>query len=115
MLAAAALILATALTIRALGDGPFAQHSGTALYASLIYCLVLFVWPRLTPAKAGGIAITFCWLIETFQLTGVPAVLAEGSLLARLVLGSRFDWLDLAVYPAGVLPLIAVHALIRRW
>jgi uncharacterized protein DUF2809 len=114
MLAAAALTLGTGLAVRALTVGAFAQHAGTALYACLVYCAVLFARPHLTPAKAGAAAVAFCWLVEAFQLTGVPAALSEHSLLARLVLGSQFDWLDLAVYPAGVLPPVAAHALIRR-
>ncbi|MFD0592986.1 hypothetical protein ACFQZ4_10890 [Catellatospora coxensis] len=36
-LAAAVAVLAIALLIRALAGGPLEQHSGTALYASMIY------------------------------------------------------------------------------
>jgi hypothetical protein len=114
MLAAAALILATGLAIRALSDGALAQHCGTVLYASMVYCGVLFVRPAMTPGKAAGIALGFCWAVEVFQLTGMPAVLSEGSLLARLVLGAHFDWVDMAFYPAGVLAPAVAHALTRR-
>ncbi|MFU8874548.1 DUF2809 domain-containing protein [Micromonospora sp. SL4-19] len=113
MLVAAGLFLAVALTIRALSDGRLEQYSGTALYASMVYAGVLFLWPRLRPVPTGAAAIAFCWAMECFQLTGVPAVLSARSLLARLVLGVQFDPVDLLWYPVGVVPLVALHHLLR--
>lgn len=90
--------------------GAFAQHSGTALYASMIYAGVFLLAPRATPWTAAAAALAFCWLVESLQLTGLPAELSERSVAARLVLGVQFDPLDLAWYAAGVLPLAALHA-----
>ncbi|MEE6263601.1 ribosomal maturation YjgA family protein [Plantactinospora sonchi] len=114
MVGAAAGFLVVAMVIRALDDGAVAQHSGTLLYGSMVYVAVLFVAPRLGPVRAGVIATAFCWLVEVAQLTGVPAALSARSLLARLVLGVRFDPVDLAWYPVGVLPLVAVPWLLTR-
>ncbi len=121
-LAAAGGFLAVALGIRVLGggsgvldsSGALAQHSGTALYASMIYAGVFLLRTGATPLFAGAAAIAFCWLVELLQLTGVPAKLSEQSLIARLVLGVQFDALDLAWYVAGVLPLVALHAAVAR-
>ncbi len=113
-LAWAAVFLAVALALRAAFDGPLEQHSGTALYASTVYAGAYLLRPRLSPQAAGAGAVAFCWAVECAQLTGVPAYLSAHSLLARLALGVRFDPLDLAWYPAGVLPLVAVHLLLRR-
>ena len=109
----AGLVLATGLLVRALGDGAFAQHAGTVLYASLIYVGVFVLRPATSPVPAGIVAVAFCWLVEAFQLTGVPAELSGRSLIARLVLGSSFDWADVAWYPAGVVPLVVAHVLVR--
>jgi hypothetical protein len=76
--------------------------------------MVVFVWPRLHPAVAGAIAIGFCELVEIAQLTGAPAALSQRSLLARLALGVQFDAVDLAWYPVGIVPLAALHWLLRR-
>lgn len=112
---AAAAFLAVALIIRVLDHGSPAQFSGTALYASMVYAAVVFVRPVISPLIAGAIAIGFCWLVETSQLTGVPRMLSERSIVARLVLGVQFDPIDLVWYPVGVLPLIALHWwLVRR-
>jgi hypothetical protein len=112
-LASAVVILAVALTIRATTDGALEQYSGTALYASIIYATAVFLWPRVSPRAAGGIAVGFCWLVEFAQLTHIPAALSQRSLLARLVLGVQFDPTDLAWYPVGIVPLVALHWLVQ--
>ena len=115
MLAAAAGFLAVALAIRLGGagelnsTGALEQHSGTALYASMTYVGILFVWPRLRPLLAGALAVAWCWGVELFQLTGVPAELSDDSLASRLVLGVRFDGTDMLWYPVGIAPLVALH------
>ncbi|MFF0373968.1 ribosomal maturation YjgA family protein [Actinoplanes missouriensis] len=94
------------------GSGALAQNSGTALYASMIYAILFALTPQARPLTAGVAAITFCWAVELFQLTGVPALLAEHSVVARLVLGAHFDGWDMLWYPVGVLPLVALHQLL---
>jgi hypothetical protein len=113
MLASAGVFVAIGLAVRSRYGGDLGQNSGTALYASMIYVGVVFLRPSVSPLAAGGIAIGFCWLVEFFQLTGVPAALAAHSVLARLALGVQFDLTDVAWYPVGVVPLVALHALLR--
>ncbi|MEV4510743.1 DUF2809 domain-containing protein [Dactylosporangium sp. NPDC049525] len=113
-LAAAGAFLALAFAIRAVDDGALRQYSGTALYASMIYAGVFFIRPRTTPLVAGAAAVAFCWAMEVFQLTGVPAELSDRSLLARYVFGVKFDPVDLAWYPVGVVPLVLAHLLVLR-
>jgi hypothetical protein len=96
------------------GSGPWAQYSGTALYAAMIYAGVFLLVPGAEPWVAGVAAVAFCWLVEVLQLTGLPAELSERSLLARLVLGVHFDALDLLWYAIGVLPLVVLHAVLVR-
>ncbi|MFG3420295.1 DUF2809 domain-containing protein [Micromonospora sp. NPDC049460] len=114
MLAAAAVFLAVALVIRATAGGGLEQHSGTALYGSMVWAGVLFLRPRTAPLSAGALAVAFCWAVEVSQLTGIPAALSARSLVARLVLGVQFDPVDLAWYPVGVLPLVALAQFVRR-
>jgi hypothetical protein len=90
------------------------QYSGTALYASMTYAGVLFLWPRLRPVIAGAIAWAWCWGMEFFQLSGIPAELSSHSLPARLVFGVRFDPTDLLWYPVGIVPLVVAHEILRR-
>jgi hypothetical protein len=112
--------LAVALGIRVLASddgvldssGAVAQYSGTALYASMVYAGAFLVAPHLRPLVAGVAAIVFCWLVELFQLTGLPAEWSEHSLVARLVLGRQFDPVDLLWYAVGVLPLVVLHGIL---
>jgi len=60
------------------------------------------------------VAVGFCWLVELFQLTGLPAQWSDHSVVARLVLGRQFDPADLLWYLVGVLPLVLVHATVIR-
>lgn len=110
----AAVFLAVALALRAATDGVVQNASGTALYAAVVYVAVVFAVPRIRPWLAGAIAVGFCWLVEFSQLTGVPADLSDRSLIARLVLGVKFDPADLAWYPVGVIALVAAHVMIQR-
>jgi hypothetical protein len=41
-------------------------------------------------------------------------MLSERSLAARLVLGAHFDWVDVAWYPVGVVPLVVLHLVVSR-
>ncbi len=123
LVAAAVVVafLAVALGIRLLvsrggildGSGALAQYSGTALYAAMVYAGVFVLAPRVRPWVAGAIAIAFCWAVEFFQLTGVPAALSAHSILARLALGEKFDPTDLVWYVIGVVPLVALHEAVR--
>jgi hypothetical protein len=117
--AAIAAFLALALGIRLaftggniLNSSPsLAQYSGTALYAATVYAAVFALFPRTRPWPAATAAVIFCWLIEFFQMTGVPAHLSDESVLARLALGRAFDPTDLLWYVLGILPLALLHQL----
>jgi hypothetical protein len=103
----AAVILVAGLTVRAVSDGAFGKYAGVALYASLVYALMVIVRPRLAPRWVVVGAVAFCWLVEFAQLTPYPADLSARSGLVRLVLGSTFNAPDLFWYVAGV-ALVAV-------
>jgi hypothetical protein len=117
-IAAVGAVLALALGVRALSgrevvdsSGALAQYSGTALYAAMMYAAIFVLAPRTRPVVAALAAIGFCWVVELFQLTGVPAELSARSLFARLALGVEFDPADLLWYVIGVVPPVAIHQL----
>jgi hypothetical protein len=91
--------------------GLLEQISGTALYASAFYGGLLVLWPRGRAVVLGLISIGFCWAVEFFQLSSVPAALSAHSVVARLVLGRSFDPYDLVWYVVGVLLAMALHHL----
>jgi hypothetical protein len=113
MVVSAASFAGAAYAIRATMDGPIEQYSGAALSGAIVYMIVIFIWPRISPLPAGTAAIAYCWLVEFAQLTPVPAALSERSWFARQLLGAQFDLVDVAWYPVGVIPLVAAHWFIR--
>lgn len=100
--AVAALLTMTAgLSVRSALGGDAAKYAGDALYALLIFWLVLVVAPRTRAGIAAVVALGVSAAVELFQLTGVPAALGAHSTLARLVLGTTFNGPDLAFYAVG--------------
>lgn len=57
---------------------------------------------RLPSLLAWPLGLAFCWGVELWQLTGVPARLSSQWIGWRLTLGTSFDWVDIALYPVGV-------------
>ncbi len=113
--AAVVLTVGLGLAVHAAGWGWFGKDAGDALYAGLVYLLVVLAAPRLRPRTALAVAIGICWAVEFFQLTPWPAELAARSTLARLVLGTTFHAPDLLVYLIGAaLAAAALHRPHRR-
>ncbi|MBB6038772.1 ribosomal maturation YjgA family protein [Phytomonospora endophytica] len=113
MVVMAACFAGAAYAIRAVWDGPVGQYSGAALSGAIVYTIVVFVRPPVSPLLAGGVAIAYCWCTEFAQLTPVPAMISEHSWFARQLLGSQFDLTDVVWYPLGVVPLVAAHLFLR--
>jgi hypothetical protein len=111
--AAAALTVVAGLSVRSLLGGDLAKYAGDALYALLIFWLVLVLAPRTRGWVAAAVALGFSVAVELFQLTGVPAELGAHSALARLVLGTTFNAPDLPFYAVGAALGWALHRTAR--
>lgn len=101
--AAAAVTVAAGLGGRIVVAGDVAKYAGDALYTVLLFWIVVLVTPHVSAARAGMVALGVSVAVELFQLTGVPAALAEHSVLAHLVLGTTFNAPDLFWYAVGAL------------
>ncbi|MFB7670202.1 DUF2809 domain-containing protein [Kitasatospora purpeofusca] len=110
---AAVLTVGAGLAVRTVAGGEAAKYAGDALYTVLLYALAVLVAPQLRPAVAAAWAAGLSWVVELFQLTGVPDDLARRSTLARLVLGSTFNPPDLLWYLVGAGLAALVHAGVR--
>ncbi|MFC4370187.1 DUF2809 domain-containing protein [Citricoccus nitrophenolicus] len=115
MAAAAVGTVGVGLGVRFLADGGWTGPAGDALYAVLIYLLVAWCAARRSPWMVVGVALALCWIIEVFQLTGLPLLMAEAWWPVRLVFGTGFAWADLVAYAAGCAAAGVTDAvLIRR-
>lgn len=115
----AVVVLAAGLGIhRALPSSAATDIAGDALYAVLIYLLVLVAAPRVPPWGAAVAAGVWCTAVELLQLTPLPAMWGAAFPPARLVFGSAFDPRDLVIYAVTVVVCavfdLAWRARIRR-
>ncbi|WP_285107696.1 DUF2809 domain-containing protein [Promicromonospora sp. MEB111] len=113
--AAAVVTVAAGLSVRSVLGGDLAKCAGDALYALLIFWLVLVVAPRTRGWVAAAVACGVSVAVELFQLTGIPAELGAHSTLARLVLGTTFNAPDLPFYVVGTAVGWALHHLAGRF
>ncbi|MDC7123063.1 DUF2809 domain-containing protein [Cellulomonas fimi] len=101
LLAAVVVVVAAGLVVATSASGPLADPAGDALYAVLVYVLVLLVVPRLAPWRAGVVATAVCAAVEVAQLTGAPAALVQAVPVSRFVVGTTFVPVDLVAYAVG--------------
>lgn len=84
---------------------------GDALWATMMYWWISFVWPKGRVLFRGGLALMVCWMVEVSQLVHAPMLDAiRETFVGRLVLGSGFDPRDLVAYAVGVAAAIAFEA-----
>jgi hypothetical protein len=112
--AAAVLTLAAGLGCRAVFSGWVSKYGGVALWATLVYFLVLWVRPQLAVGRAALLCLGISVAVELFQLTPVPRALYELHAGFALVFGTTFHAWDLPAYAAGALLGAAIHAAVRR-
>lgn len=112
--AIAAGVVVLGLAVHFTLAGPVADLVADALYAVLMYIVVIFVVPRIRPIMAAGIAYAVCVLIELAQLTEGPAALAAAFPPARLILGTTFAPVDLVAYAVGAAVALAGDMVIRK-
>lgn len=106
---AAMVTIVAGLGLRAGVSGNVAKYGGDALYTILLLTLVVLVAPRVTRLTAAGGALALSCAVEFLQLSQVPAELAQRSTLARLVLGSTFNAIDLLWYAVGAVVGCLIH------
>lgn len=96
------LVVALGLAVHGLGSGRAADKAGDALYAAMVYLLLVVV--RLRRPRWFPLAVALCWCfaVELLQLSDLPRRAAEVFPLSALVLGSGFDAWDLVAYVVGV-------------
>ena len=107
VVAAAVLVVVAGLVA---GSNPV----GDALYAVLVYVLVLVVAPRVPVGRAAALAFGICAAIELLQLTGWPAAVVDVVPVARYVLGTTFHAPDLLAYAVGVAVAAGADVLVSR-
>jgi len=85
---------------------PFREHGwtdsvGTVAYAAAVVALVGVLLPRRGALLPGAIGTALACGVELFQLSGIPAQLADTLPAVALLLGRSFDAVDLVLLLVG--------------
>lgn len=92
------------------------KYGGVALWALLVFLLISFIRPNLPLKKRVFIALCFSWVVEFSQLYHAPWIdEIRATRAGALILGSIFNWPDLAAYAAGVLSGTLGEYIVCRW
>lgn len=90
----------------------FDHYLGDALYAAMIFMLLLVLAPICARSTAALVALVIVVLFEAFQLTGIPLQLrGSDHILLRLLavlLGTTFNGWDIVSYGVGILVVFVV-------
>lgn len=92
-------------------DDIIRPHIGDVLVVILIYCFLraFLDWPVLRTAV---VTLVFAYLVETLQYFKIVEVLGlQKYVLARVVIGTYFSWIDMLAYTAGFISIIIAEKL----
>jgi hypothetical protein len=112
--AGAALAIVAGLAARYGLSGAWSKYLGVALWATVVYALVVLARPRVRLARAAAIAAAIGVGVELLQITPVPAWLSAQHIVLRLVFGIGYSPRDLPFDPLGAAIGAAAHALARH-
>lgn len=87
-------------------------YIGDLLVVILIYCFAFLNTPVVTTAIA---VLLFAYLVETLQFFNIIGLLGlQHSGIARIIIGTSFEWIDILVYTAGITIVLFIEKLISR-
>jgi hypothetical protein len=113
-LIAIVLFLVEVLIAKYLHDRIIRPYIGDMLVAILIYAFVKSFLD--TPVLPTALAVlAFAFLTETLQYFRIVHRLGlQDSKLARIIIGTSFEWADLLVYVIGIGIVLGAEAAVRR-
>lgn len=95
--------------------GLFAEHTGDALYAVAVFCLLGLLWPRRSIGFHSDTAWVISVAVEASQLLSWPwLVELRATRLGGLLLGHGFQWADVLAYTAGSLGAFALATWLQK-
>ncbi|WP_143448544.1 DUF2809 domain-containing protein [Kineosporia sp. A_224] len=106
-----AVVVVLGLAVHGAGSGWVGDKAGDALYAAMVYLLVVVLWPRRPGWLALVAALSWCLAVELLQLSDLPRAAADVFPLSALVLGAGFDAWDLVAYVIGATGVAVVRGL----
>jgi hypothetical protein len=109
------LFIVEILIAKYVHDQIIRPYGGDLLVVILIYCFVksFFDFP-VVPTSI--FVLIFSFVVETLQYFNfIEFVGLEKSNIARIVMGTSFEWIDIVAYIVGVVIIITIEKLITNW
>ncbi len=87
-------------------------YIGDLLVVVFLYCLVKSFVD--TPVVATAVSVlVFSYIVETLQYFNIITILGlQHSSIARVIIGTSFEWIDLLAYTAGITIVLFVEKII---
>jgi len=90
------------------------KYPGDALWAIMVFYLVLCFKPSFQIKKAASFAFLISALDEFSQIYHSPALdHFRSTTIGHLILGSQFSWMDIIAYLIGILIVYGFHSIIN--
>lgn len=95
-------------------DSFIRPYMGDVLVVILIYCFLKIFW-NARPLTVGISVLLFSYCVEILQYFKIVELLGlQDNRIASIVIGSSFDWLDLAAYTVGIGLTLLVEMRLKR-
>lgn len=89
-------------------------YIGDLLVVILIYCFVKSFLNTSVFTTAIAVLL-FAYLVETLQFFNIIGLLGlQHSGIARIIIGTSFEWIDILAYTAGITIVLFIEKLISR-
>lgn len=95
-------------------DGIIRSYIGDYLVVILLYCALKSIVDTSVEKTALGVLL-FSFVVEGLQYLRLVEVLGlQHSRLAKVVLGSSFEWMDLLAYTLGIATVLLLERIAKR-
>ncbi len=92
-----------------LNDAIIRPHVGDLLVIIMIYCFIR-AFVNISVWAAAIITLLFAWSIEILQYFKLVEWLGlQKNIVARIVIGTHFSWIDMLAYTLGILIVLAAE------
>jgi hypothetical protein len=91
------------------------KYLGSALWGSMVYCLLASLTPKSNPARIAVVAVVIAASVEFSQLWHTETLDAfRATRIGVLLIGRFFSWWDIVSYTIGIAVITALDAFLLR-
>jgi hypothetical protein len=103
------LFIIEVLIARYVHDSFIRPYGGDYLVVIFIYCVVRSCWQSNVLPVAIGVLIFACFVEMMQYFNAVQLLGLQHSRVARIVIGTQFEWSDIIAYILGILTVVLIE------